>query len=135
MNPSRSGNAKGSLSAGAGTGVLPEPVGPVGHSDAAGRGERQGSGAVTRDSGQRSEGLGPVLVHVWGPQPIVGHAGEVGWSSFHHLRMDGDTPPSARAGMIDTFNNPKSHYWIFLISTLAGGEGMCTRRSDISDCK
>lgn len=43
---------------------------------------------------------------------------------FHHLRLDGSTPSTARAAMIAAFNHPNSRFNVFLLSTNAGGEGI-----------
>lgn len=44
---------------------------------------------------------------------------------YSHLRLDGNTPPTKRQGLVDRFNrSPKSNSFVFLLSAKAGGVGI-----------
>jgi len=57
---------------------------------------------------------------------------------YPFLRLDGDTPPKARQDLVDKFNTPNNPYFVFLLSTKAGGEGLNligANRLVIYDCE
>jgi chromodomain-helicase-DNA-binding protein 4 len=52
------------------------------------------------------------------------------YRQFRYLRLDGNTPPLFRQKLIDQFNAPNSPYFIFLLSTRAGGLGINLASAD-----
>ncbi|KAJ1207014.1 hypothetical protein NDU88_002407 [Pleurodeles waltl] len=50
--------------------------------------------------------------------------------SFPHLRLDGTTKSEDRAQLLKLFNEPGSQYFIFLLSTRAGGLGLNLQAAD-----
>lgn len=51
-------------------------------------------------------------------------------ASFPHLRLDGTTKTQERAEALDAFNVPGSPYFLFLLSTRAGGLGLNLQTAD-----
>jgi len=49
---------------------------------------------------------------------------------LHYLRLDGATKADDRQGMLKVFNDPKSEYFCFLLSTRAGGLGLNLQTAD-----
>lgn len=47
-----------------------------------------------------------------------------------HMRLDGTTKADDRQGMLERFNAPKSDYFMFLLSTRAGGLGLNLQTAD-----
>jgi ATP-dependent helicase STH1/SNF2 len=47
-----------------------------------------------------------------------------------HMRLDGTTKADDRQGMLENFNAPDSEYFIFLLSTRAGGLGLNLQTAD-----
>jgi ATP-dependent helicase STH1/SNF2 len=47
-----------------------------------------------------------------------------------HLRLDGNTKSDERGSQMEIFNNPKSDYKVFLLSTRAGGLGLNLQAAD-----
>uniref|UniRef100_A0A4W3GPF3 SWI/SNF related BAF chromatin remodeling complex subunit ATPase 4a n=1 Tax=Callorhinchus milii TaxID=7868 RepID=A0A4W3GPF3_CALMI len=52
------------------------------------------------------------------------------YRSFKYLRLDGTTKSEDRGMLLKTFNEPGSHYFIFLLSTRAGGLGLNLQAAD-----
>lgn len=52
------------------------------------------------------------------------------YRGFKFLRLDGTTKPEDRDLRMALFNNPKSEYYIFLLSTRAGGLGLNLQTAD-----
>ncbi|XP_060711240.1 SWI/SNF related, matrix associated, actin dependent regulator of chromatin, subfamily a, member 4a isoform X5 [Hemiscyllium ocellatum] len=52
------------------------------------------------------------------------------YRSFKYLRLDGTTKSEDRGMLLKTFNEPNSHYFIFLLSTRAGGLGLNLQAAD-----
>ncbi|XP_078471327.1 SWI/SNF-related matrix-associated actin-dependent regulator of chromatin subfamily A member 2-like isoform X2 [Lampetra planeri] len=50
--------------------------------------------------------------------------------SFRYLRLDGTTKSEDRSNLLKTFNEPNSPYFIFLLSTRAGGLGLNLQAAD-----
>ena len=50
-----------------------------------------------------------------------------GW---HYLRLDGQTRAEDRASLVAKFKEPDSPYWIFLLTTRAGGLGLNLQNAD-----
>ncbi|KYN98686.1 chromatin remodeling protein [Plasmodium gaboni] len=53
------------------------------------------------------------------------------WKNYPYLRIDGSTPGDERQIRINQFNEPNSKYFIFLLSTRAGGIGINLTTADI----
>ncbi|EWC76104.1 hypothetical protein C923_03228 [Plasmodium falciparum UGT5.1] len=53
------------------------------------------------------------------------------WKNYPYLRIDGSTPGDERQVRINQFNEPNSKYFIFLLSTRAGGIGINLTTADI----
>lgn len=51
-------------------------------------------------------------------------------SLFHLLRISGTTKAEDRGMLLKTFNDPESEYFIFLLSTRAGGLGLNLQSAD-----
>lgn len=49
---------------------------------------------------------------------------------YQYMRLDGATKSEDRAGMLKTFNAPDSPYFVFLLSTRAGGLGLNLQTAD-----
>jgi SNF2 family DNA or RNA helicase len=49
---------------------------------------------------------------------------------FPHLRLDGTTKTHERAEALELFNAPDSPYFLFLLSTRAGGLGLNLQTAD-----
>lgn len=45
------------------------------------------------------------------------------WRGFKYLRLDGSTKTEDRSLLLKHFNAPNSEYFIFILSTRAGGLG------------
>ncbi|XP_039289361.1 ATP-dependent helicase brm isoform X2 [Nilaparvata lugens] len=52
------------------------------------------------------------------------------WRGFLYLRLDGTTKAEDRGDLLKKFNNPESEYFIFLLSTRAGGLGLNLQAAD-----
>merc|ERR1712012_445153 len=52
------------------------------------------------------------------------------WRGHKYLRLDGTTKSDERGEMLALFNDPKSEYFIFLLSTRAGGLGLNLQTAD-----
>ena len=52
------------------------------------------------------------------------------WRGHKYLRLDGTTKAEERGEMLAMFNDPKSEYFIFLLSTRAGGLGLNLQTAD-----
>merc|ERR1719323_1840916 len=52
------------------------------------------------------------------------------WRGHKYLRLDGTTKAEERGEMLAQFNDPKSEYFIFLLSTRAGGLGLNLQTAD-----
>ncbi|KAG2236231.1 hypothetical protein INT48_008591, partial [Thamnidium elegans] len=52
------------------------------------------------------------------------------WRSFPYLRLDGSTKSDDRSSLLHLFNQPDSPYFIFLLSTRAGGLGLNLQTAD-----
>jgi len=52
------------------------------------------------------------------------------WRGHKYLRLDGTTKADDRGGMLKEFNSPDSEYFIFLLSTRAGGLGLNLQTAD-----
>merc|ERR1719367_2272822 len=52
------------------------------------------------------------------------------WKGHKYLRLDGTTKADDRADMLKIFNDPSSEYFIFLLSTRAGGLGLNLQTAD-----
>ncbi|XP_010791079.1 transcription activator BRG1-like isoform X2 [Notothenia coriiceps] len=52
------------------------------------------------------------------------------YRSFKYLRLDGSTKADDRGMLLKTFNEPGSEYFIFLLSTRAGGLGLNLQSAD-----
>ncbi|XP_077101693.1 SWI/SNF-related matrix-associated actin-dependent regulator of chromatin subfamily A member 4 isoform X4 [Siphateles boraxobius] len=52
------------------------------------------------------------------------------YRSFKYLRLDGTTKAEDRGMLLKTFNDPASQYFIFLLSTRAGGLGLNLQSAD-----
>lgn len=52
------------------------------------------------------------------------------WRDFKHLRLDGTTKSEDRGALLKLFNDPGSDYFIFLLSTRAGGLGLNLQAAD-----
>jgi SWI/SNF-related matrix-associated actin-dependent regulator of chromatin subfamily A protein 2/4 len=54
----------------------------------------------------------------------------LGWRGFSYLRLDGTTKSEDRGDLLKKFNDPQSEYFIFLLSTRAGGLGLNLQAAD-----
>merc|ERR1712051_176388 len=52
------------------------------------------------------------------------------WRGYSYLRLDGTTKTEERGAMLREFNQPDSEYFIFLLSTRAGGLGLNLQTAD-----
>merc|ERR1719260_349438 len=52
------------------------------------------------------------------------------WRGYKYLRLDGTTKTEERGEMLREFNQPDSEYFIFLLSTRAGGLGLNLQTAD-----
>ncbi|KAI9471946.1 MAG: SNF2 family N-terminal domain-containing protein [Benjaminiella poitrasii] len=52
------------------------------------------------------------------------------WRKFRYLRLDGSTKSEDRSALLHHFNEPNSPYFIFLLSTRAGGLGLNLQTAD-----
>lgn len=52
------------------------------------------------------------------------------WRKYPYLRLDGSTKPEDRSSLLKKFNQPNSPYFIFLLSTRAGGLGLNLQTAD-----
>ncbi|XP_017301972.1 ATP-dependent helicase brm isoform X3 [Diaphorina citri] len=52
------------------------------------------------------------------------------WRDFSYLRLDGTTKSEDRGELLRKFNEPESKYFIFLLSTRAGGLGLNLQAAD-----
>lgn len=52
------------------------------------------------------------------------------WRGFHYLRLDGSTKADERSSLLGKFNAPDSPYFVFLLSTRAGGLGLNLQAAD-----
>eukprot|EP00026_Physarum_polycephalum_P000554 Phypoly_transcript_00555.p1 GENE.Phypoly_transcript_00555~~Phypoly_transcript_00555.p1 ORF type:complete len:1422 (+),score=377.64 Phypoly_transcript_00555:70-4335(+) len=52
------------------------------------------------------------------------------WREFEYLRLDGQTKQEERAEMVKQWNSPDSPYFIFVLSTHAGGLGLNLQTAD-----
>merc|ERR1712106_575964 len=52
------------------------------------------------------------------------------WKAYKYLRLDGTTKSDERGEMLGQFNSPDSDYFIFLLSTRAGGLGLNLQTAD-----
>ncbi|XP_072763042.1 ATP-dependent helicase brm-like [Anoplolepis gracilipes] len=52
------------------------------------------------------------------------------WRGFTYLRLDGTTKAEDRADLLKKFNDPGSEYFLFLLSTRAGGLGLNLQAAD-----
>ncbi|KAG7198890.1 hypothetical protein KM043_015713 [Ampulex compressa] len=54
----------------------------------------------------------------------------LGWRGFMYLRLDGTTKAEDRGDLLKKFNDPGSEYFLFLLSTRAGGLGLNLQAAD-----
>ncbi|XP_054270051.1 transcription activator BRG1-like isoform X2 [Macrosteles quadrilineatus] len=54
----------------------------------------------------------------------------LGWRGFTYLRLDGTTKAEDRGDLLKKFNHPDSEFFIFLLSTRAGGLGLNLQAAD-----
>lgn len=54
----------------------------------------------------------------------------LGWRGFTYLRLDGTTKAEDRGDLLKKFNSPGSDFFIFLLSTRAGGLGLNLQAAD-----
>ncbi|XP_069692754.1 ATP-dependent helicase brm-like isoform X2 [Periplaneta americana] len=54
----------------------------------------------------------------------------LGWRGFIYLRLDGATKAEDRGELLRKFNSPESDYFVFLLSTRAGGLGLNLQSAD-----
>jgi len=54
----------------------------------------------------------------------------LGWRGFMYLRLDGTTKAEDRGELLRKFNSPDSDYFVFLLSTRAGGLGLNLQSAD-----
>ncbi|CAB3380991.1 Hypothetical predicted protein [Cloeon dipterum] len=54
----------------------------------------------------------------------------LGWRNFSYLRLDGTTKSDERGDLLKRFNSKESTYFIFLLSTRAGGLGLNLQAAD-----
>lgn len=52
------------------------------------------------------------------------------WRGFTYLRLDGSTKSEDRGELLRKFNHPDSEYFLFLLSTRAGGLGLNLQSAD-----
>ena len=52
------------------------------------------------------------------------------YREFKYLRLDGTTRSEDRGDLLKKFNDPQSDYFIFLLSTRAGGLGLNLQAAD-----
>lgn len=52
------------------------------------------------------------------------------WKGFLYMRLDGTTKSDDRGDLLKRFNDPESEYFIFLLSTRAGGLGLNLQAAD-----
>jgi SWI/SNF-related matrix-associated actin-dependent regulator of chromatin subfamily A protein 2/4 len=52
------------------------------------------------------------------------------WKAFTYLRLDGTTKADDRGDLLKKFNDPESEFFIFLLSTRAGGLGLNLQAAD-----
>ncbi|XP_048481859.1 ATP-dependent helicase brm isoform X2 [Plutella xylostella] len=52
------------------------------------------------------------------------------WRGFQYLRLDGMTKAEDRGELLKKFNDPNSEYFVFLLSTRAGGLGLNLQSAD-----
>lgn len=52
------------------------------------------------------------------------------WRNFTYLRLDGTTKSDERGELLKKFNKPGSEYFVFLLSTRAGGLGLNLQSAD-----
>jgi len=52
------------------------------------------------------------------------------WRGFCYLRLDGTTKSEDRGDLLKKFNSPESDYFLFLLSTRAGGLGLNLQAAD-----
>ncbi|PIC18015.1 hypothetical protein B9Z55_024057 [Caenorhabditis nigoni] len=50
--------------------------------------------------------------------------------NIQYLRLDGSTKPDERGALLDKFNAPNSEYFLFMLSTRAGGLGLNLQTAD-----
>lgn len=50
--------------------------------------------------------------------------------NYKYLRLDGNTKTESRGSLVDQFNSPGSPYFMFLLSTRAGGLGLNLQTAD-----
>ncbi|GAM19037.1 hypothetical protein SAMD00019534_022120 [Acytostelium subglobosum LB1] len=53
------------------------------------------------------------------------------YRNYKYCRIDGNTESQARESQIDDFNAPKSKYFVFLLTTRAGGLGITLNTADV----
>lgn len=54
----------------------------------------------------------------------------LGWRGFAYLRLDGTTKAEDRGDLLKKFNSKGSEYFLFLLSTRAGGLGLNLQAAD-----
>jgi ATP-dependent helicase STH1/SNF2 len=52
------------------------------------------------------------------------------YRGFRYLRLDGSTKADDRSQLLHLFNAPESPYFVFLLSTRAGGLGLNLQSAD-----
>ena len=52
------------------------------------------------------------------------------YRGYNHLRLDGSTKSDDRSRLLQVFNAPESPYFVFLLSTRAGGLGLNLQTAD-----
>ncbi|KAI8065336.1 SNF2 family N-terminal domain-containing protein [Gilbertella persicaria] len=52
------------------------------------------------------------------------------WRNYRYLRLDGSTKSEERSALLHQFNQPNSPYFVFLLSTRAGGLGLNLQTAD-----
>ena len=49
---------------------------------------------------------------------------------YDYLRLDGSTKSDERSELVQKWNTPNSPYWLFILSTKAGGLGLNLQTAD-----
>jgi ATP-dependent helicase STH1/SNF2 len=49
---------------------------------------------------------------------------------YNYLRLDGSTKSEDRSALVEKWNAPDSPYWLFILSTKAGGLGLNLQTAD-----
>ncbi|XP_060813806.1 ATP-dependent helicase brm-like [Bombus pascuorum] len=105
----------------------------------------QGSGIVTGPDLYRASGKFELLDRILPKLKVTNHRvllfcqmtqlmtimeDYLNWRGFKYLRLDGATKAEDRGGLLKKFNDPGSEYFLFLLSTRAGGLGLNLQAAD-----